>query len=187
MSRNVKEDIDQTSFSSASSFLSHVSRRGKEAVLLALAKLEAKGVTVVEATGLVRCSQVMICFDICDLHLPVIGYLAKTAPHREPFPGCENLVEIDLKRSMIGLCEVTFAKLSEAAHLCPYARAHVCTGASLLWSKGRNFSIQVGAGSFKLFIVDLFLLVAPLWLNCSEPELQTDFIAAVLNSDGTRR
>ena len=103
-----------------------------------------------------RCSQVMICFDICDLHLPVIGYLAKTAPHREPFPGCENLVEIDLKRSMIGLCEVAFAKLSEAAHLCPYARAHVCTGASLLWSKGRNFSIQVGAGSFKLFIVDLF-------------------------------
>lgn len=187
MSRNVKEDIDQTSFSSASSFLSHVSRRGKEAVLLALAKLEAKGVTVVEATGVVRCSQVMICFDICDLHLPVIGYLAKTAPHREPFPGCENLVEIDLKRSMIGLCEVTFAKLSEAAHLCPYAGAHVCTGASLLWSKGRNFSIQVGAGSFKLFIVDLFLLVAPLWLNCSEPELQTDFIAAVLNSDGTRR
>ena len=38
----------------ASSFPSHVPRRGKEAVLLALAKLEAKGVTVVEATGVVK-------------------------------------------------------------------------------------------------------------------------------------
>lgn len=88
---------------------------------------------------------------------------------------------------MAGLCEVTFAKLSEAAHLCPYASAHVCTGASLLLSKGRNCSIQVDADSFKLFIVDLFLLVAPLWLNCSETELQTGFIAAVLNFDGTCR
>ena len=49
---------------------------------------------------------------------------------------------------MIRLCDVTLAKLSEAVYLCPYARAHVCTGASLFLSKGHNCSIEVDADRF---------------------------------------